>query len=377
MLQKGFNRLKAKNIFMKDDNLKQEKTNKENVVKKLTLNSVDNETDALASQRMSKLDAAKFLGLDTSANQCEIENSYTKKSISMRGRNDEESSEYLKKLNEAYDVMRGYEPFDIRAGKQIAGKSKNEWKNIWDYGKWPLLAIVLFSIFIIFLGKDASQRDTADFSVAIFGDFAENIDPFKEDKTKFEEVLRQENPELVNPRISLNIIRFDLKGNVIPEATTQAAVSKRMLMETGAEVFDLLLLDKNQYTILVQNGTLYPLDDLLSVLKQKNPELYSDWIVPLKYTLDESVLPDSIANAEHVYGLDLSKNQYMNNLEIVGSSHIFAVSAHSKQEQTAKSVIFNLIDSIDEWNDKNINIFSAVNMDPKPSPVPAPEKEKE
>lgn len=304
------------------------------------------ETNENKRPKMSKAEAAKILGVDIDANDYEIESAYTRKNMAMRGQVTAESAEFNRRINEAYDVMRGFEEYSFQ-GREIGGKKTGEWANIWHYGKYYLLAGVItlgFIFGIIFSVKNTPEYDMV---LGVFGEFIENADSLKADKIlKIENIINEQNKEINNLRTSFNFIsdNKDAEARVV-----NASYSVRTLLLAGAEPYDVLILDKKQYEFFLEKGALMPLDDVYNQIETNHPELLHQYFNASIGRIKKENLPDDWENKSHVYAFNLSDIQALNGIDIIGEDQYVAVAFNTKQDQMAKATVYNLLTSITDW----------------------------
>ncbi len=306
-------------------------------------------------ERMSKAEALETLGLKPDTNEYEIRNAHSRKSMAMRGRTDDESFEYLGRVNEAFDVLMGIDNRPKYEEAVIAGKTKSEIKNFWDYAWVPILITIIIVAMVASMIIQGIRNTDPDFTTAIFGDFIYLNNPLEDQTTAFQDLLLEQNPDFEKMFYEFNLITDRETADI---ELVNAALMKRMLMMTGANVNDFIVLDDGQYDAIKVEGGLYPLDDLDAVLKRDFPELYGSFITPLRYTVEESFLPRDWEVGEHVYGFSFGGTQAFNSLEVATENQILAVSVHTEQPELSKSVIYKLIDSLEEWYDPEQVDFS-------------------
>ncbi|AVM42389.1 hypothetical protein [Fastidiosipila sanguinis] len=326
--------------------------------------------------RMSKAEAARVLGVDINANDYEIESAYTRKNMAMRGQVTAESAEFNRQINEAYDVLRGFEEYSFQ-GREIGGKKTGEWANIWHYGKYYLLAGVIAFVFIFGMIFSVKNTPEYDMVLGVFGEFIENADSLKVDKVlKIETIINEQNKEINNLRTSFNFIsdNKDAEARIV-----NASYSVRTLLLSGAEHYDVLILDKEQYEFFLEKGALMPLDDVYNQIETNHPELLQDYFSTSIGRVKQENLPDDWENKSHVYAFNLSKNQALNGIDIIGEDQYVAVAFNTKQDQMAKATVYNLLTSITDWyNPEMIKLNNkSKNPDPETEYYRAKDREKD
>ena len=297
------------------------------------------------NKRMTRAEAASILKIDSDANEYEVRAAHNRRSISMRGRTDKASFDYLELVNEAFDVMMGIDRAPAYEPAVFGDKTETDIKTFWHYnGKWFIIGgiIIVILVWMIFSSRTSTSPD---FLLGIYGDFFKSSEAFEEDYTLLEDVILQDNPEIDRLVLELNVISLHRTDH---EMRSGSAV-KRTLMATGANINDVMIVDRTQFELLGVEGVFYPLDDLDSILQKDFPELYGTWIRPLSFTVDKEYLPANWEEGEHVYGFSFGSSQAINSLEIAGQEHILTISYHSEQAQLSKQVIYNLLANIDEW----------------------------
>lgn len=326
--------------------------------------------------RMSRAEAAKILGVDVNANDYEIESAYTRKNLTMRGQVTAESAEFNRQINEAYDVMRGFEEYSFK-GREIGGKKTGEWINIWEYGKYYLLGAVVVLGFIFGIIFSVKNTPEYDMVIGVFGEFLENADSLKvEKRLKIENLINEQNKEINHLRTSFNFISDNKEAEA---RVVNASYSVRTLLLAGADPFDVLILDKKQYEFFLEKGALMPLDDLYNQIEENHPELINDYFSTAVGRVKKENLPDDWENKSHVYAFNLSKNQALNGIDIIGEEQYLAVAFSTKQDQMAKATVYNLLTSVTEWyNPEMLKINNkSKNPDPETEYYRAKNREKE
>lgn len=301
---------------------------------------------------MTRQEAFQVLGVKPGSNKYEIEHRYTLLTKSFRGKSDPDTLERIEQVTIAYDVLTGRyvppPPVDPRQEKVIFGKKRKEWANIWNYGKAPLAVGLVIVGLVSWLIYSIATNTQPDFMVSAFGDFQDTTNFMTDEPTGLEKVIREQNPEILDPIITLNLLSE--RAGVDPQLIMGSQM-KQMLMMSGAEKVDILILDGLQYQRLVPEGILVPLDDIYQELLAAAPEAVAEFIRPLEGTLSPEALPEGEIPVKHIYGFDLSEKQVLNSLDISGSSQIWTICYHSERKERAEEVTLNLLKTITEWYD--------------------------
>lgn len=323
---------------------------------------------------LSRKEALEILNLPEDATIYDVERRYTLISKSLRGKDDEETFKRIDQVTMAYDILTGrYEPptpVDPKMEKEVFGKKRKDWKNIWDYGKVPFFITLAVVILIVVIIYQVATNEPIDFQLSAFGRFYKRGEVLDEKDYKLMDVIREQNPDLKHPIITLNYIGKEGDQQVVDPQAEVGAMVKRMLMAAGAEKVDIALLDKDQYDSLVKEGLFLPMDDLYNKLSEEKPDLFTTYAIkPCYFTVSAELLPEGEGGQEHIYALDLSEKQLLNSLDMVGREQYLALVYHSEDRSKSQEILEKLLLSIDSWYDPTLGLMEA---EPKVTPTPMP-----
>ncbi len=310
-------------------------------------------------KKMTRKEAFEVLELKPGSNKYDVERRYTLLAKRYRGRSDEETLNKLADITMAYDILTGRyvepPPPDPRDDEIVLGKKRKDWKNIWAYGKVPFFVTLIVLFFVGWLVYTIVTNTPPDFQTSVFGDFIQGNDSMSGEPVKMESLIEEQNPELEKPVFSFNII--SQRPGMDPQLVMGSQM-KLTLMMTGAEQVDLLVLDRDIYDSIVDEGILVPLDDVCAKLQKEYPELFDGYVEPLKGKLSPDVLPEGEVAEEHIYGLDLSEKQMLNSLDLFGRNQILALCFHRPHPEKSEEVLYKLLASAESWYDPDVPVIT-------------------
>ena len=349
---------------------------------------------------ISRKEAYHILGLKPGANKYEIENRYTLLAKAYRGRTDEESEAEIRRFTLAYDILTGRyvepEPEDPRMDEIVLGRKRRDWKNTWDYGKVPVLVILIVAGIIGGIVYSIVTRVVPDYTVQVYGTFGTETNeltdaqdfilhsnnyledimtdgtgfPLSEEEQEEEADNESEDPwyTIKEPLVLVNTLYDENDAQM-----NYASSMKLMLVVSGADPVDLLVTDLAIYENYVEQGGFAELDETYAKLQAKYPEAVEAYVVPLKETLSEDVLPRDVVPAEHIYGLDLTAMQPFNNLGIFGGSQIVTIPVRTGETNQTLAILEKFLAEADEWVSKGDSLLPTPTISPTMLPVQPPE----
>lgn len=282
---------------------------------------------------LSREECFKIMGLDQEANSYEIEHRYTMLMKRYRGKSDPESLKILDEITLAYSILTGKyvepEPIDPRMEEIVFGKQRREWRNIWHYGKVPLLVTILIASFVIYLVHSIVTNEPPDFQIVLAGMFYTTEDSEDRLESYVKEVLPEVNI-LEFQYLPLDFREPEEEGNdeQMPGTTSgldpqsQYAYIMKMVTLMAGDSIEVFICDKPVFEQYVYQGPFDTLDDLYASLQDLPADILAQ-IKPLRRPLDDGSGPaaDPLATptpgpAEEEMNQDLSLPIF--GLEITG-----------------------------------------------------------
>lgn len=348
---------------------------------------------------ISRKEAYLILGLKPGANKYEIENRYTVLAKAYRGKTDEESEAVIRRFTLAYDILTGRyvepEPEDPRMDEIVLGRKRRDWKNLWEYGKVPALITIVVVGIVVAIIYSITSRVVPDYVVQLFGTYAQET----QEPVRAEDFIRHSNHylrEIMEDESGFPLTdeeaeeRADYQGEdewyLIREPQVvvnqyydgndpqlnYASSMRLMLVVSGADPVDLLVSDLAIYEAYVEQGGFAALDETYRLLREKYPEETEEYIVPLRYTLSEDVLPIGAEPREQIYGLDFTAMQPFNKLGIYGGSQVFTIPVRSGESNQTLALLEKLLSESDEWAADEDTVLPTPTISPTPLPTPVP-----
>ena len=337
---------------------------------------------------ISRKEAFQILKLKPGANKYEIENRYTVLAKAYRGRTDPESEEEIRRFTLAYDILTGRyvepEPEDPRMDDVILGRKRREWKNLWAYGKVPLLVTTIVLVIIGSIIYSVVNRVVPDYVIQFYGFFAmegqdtDRAEQFLFDSNSYLEEIRaeggvflpdedDEDEELPGPITEpLVAVNQYFEGN---DAQMNYASSLRlMLVVSGADPVDLMITDLAIFEMYAEQGGFAPLDETYRILQERYPEAVEEYVVPIRMTLPEEVLPSGVEPEERIYGLDFTAMQPFNRLGVYGGSQVFMIPVRNGESDQTLAVLSQILDNPEAFEAGEEHHVPTPTISPTPHP---------
>ena len=293
---------------------------------------------------LSRAECFRILELDPKANSYDIENRYTMLIKRYRNQGDPETVKKLEQITMAYDILTGRyvepEPVDPRLEEVVFGKKKREWQNLWHYGRWPLLGILVGAFFLGYLIYSIATNEPPDFQFVAVGQYAsaDNTD----ERVRSYVAGSMEGVETVE--FQLIPLSFEqpepsgaaVTGGLDPESEYMY-VMKMMTMIAG-ETIETFICEKSAFDQYAPQGTFNDLTALYERL-QDLPEAVRSKIKPLRRALID-VYENPTPGVElpwkteedmnqdlslPIYGLDVSELHLVEGLGLYGKSQILTI----------------------------------------------------
>jgi hypothetical protein len=286
----------------------------------------------------------RILELDPKANSYDIENRYTMLIKRYRSQNDPETTKKLEQITLAYDILTDRyvepEPIDPRLEEVVWGKKKREWQNLWHYGRWPLLGILVGVFFLGYLIYSIVTNEPPDFQFVAVGQYASADNADERVRTYVADSMA--DVETVEFQlIPLSFTPPDPTGGAVtggldPESEYMY-VMKMMTMIAG-ETIETFICEKSAFDQYAPQGTFNDLSALYERL-QDLPEEVKSKIKPLRRALID-VYENPTPGVElpwkteedmnqdlslPIYGLDVSELHLVEGLGLYGKSQVLTI----------------------------------------------------
>ncbi|NLO37321.1 MAG: J domain-containing protein [Clostridiaceae bacterium] len=293
---------------------------------------------------LSRAECLRILELDPKANSYDIENRYTMLIKRYRSQNDPETTKKLEQITLAYDILTDRyvepEPIDPRLEEVVWGKKKREWQNLWHYGRWPLLGILVGVFFLGYLIYSIVTNEPPDFQFVAVGQYASADNADERVRTYVADSMA--DVETVEFQlIPLSFTPPDPTGGAVtggldPESEYMY-VMKMMTMIAG-ETIETFICEKSAFDQYAPQGTFNDLSALYERL-QDLPEEVKSKIKPLRRALID-VYENPTPGVElpwkteedmnqdlslPIYGLDVSELHLVEGLGLYGKSQVLTI----------------------------------------------------
>ncbi len=284
---------------------------------------------------MTREQALQVLGLGADATEYEIERRFTV--LIRRARREPPDDARDTRLNEAFNLLTGRDPatrdslIPEKMRKKVAGRTLYEWANIWHYGRWTLLGILLVAGLIGGILYSILTTEKHDLQVAVVGEFA-LLDKDRHAETFPLYQFARDAGGASNPLLEF----LPLKEN--DENEMDMAVRMQMsLMLSGVNAVDLFITNDYAFHYYQRSGLFAPLEPLYEQLRQQiDPQLFAQ-IQPLYGTVEDS--DGNPIEGPYLMGLDLTGTWLVEGLGVNSARNIISVGSVGKFPATAERLI--------------------------------------
>lgn len=247
---------------------------------------------------LSREECLKIMGLGQDANNYEVENRYTMLMKRYRGKTDPVSLQTLDEITLAYSILTDRyvepEPVDPRMEQVVFGKTRNHWRNIWHYGKVPLLIILLAASFVIYLIHSIATNEPPDFQVVQAGMFynTENaesrLDAYVKGVLPEVNILEFQSLPLNfrPPEEEINDEEMPGFGSGGTDPQSEYAYIMKMVTLMAGDSIETFICDKPVFEQYVYQGAFDSLDNLYEKIQDLPPDVLKK-IKPLRRPLDD------------------------------------------------------------------------------------------
>lgn len=303
---------------------------------------------------MTKKEALDVMGLHENSLATDIDTRYATLIKRYRA---EQNNEKLEEVSLAYNIITGryVEPVkeDPSMQKVLFGKKRQEWSNIWLYGKFKFLAIAIAAIFVVYLIYTVATNKPGDFKLAAVGDFYISSTEVPAD------YILSLFPDFKKVDVSSAYLGASGNGGY-DSANEQKAM---ILVSVSGE--DVIILDKASFDRYASIGAFADLGSLFDEVTGFKESAGLSLLEAKAAVTDSEDKP----GVEKVYGIDLSSTQLLSAIGISGRQQILTISVKSENPELAAEFIRKLIKDSANLLSKTVPIPPAT---PSPSPAPTP-----
>lgn len=278
-------------------------------------------------------EAREILGVKEGATKEQIERSYfvILKRHRMAAAESEEqkntASEEIDRATAAYNLLMGYnteafaEERNIKPNPLLKKLGIDEYKlrNFFHYYKFHMLFGIITLLLIIYGVRSCVTRVEPDLSIAFIGDFRYYSSDIMEN------AIKESVPGIEAPTVDGAYITSEGLGK-----QDYSMQMKAMVLFAAGDI-DVYILDEANFLTYGNESAFESMDELI---QQFNVDSSKNQIYVLK-PKDE---PE-----EHVYGIDVSDSEILNNQGIIGDKKIVAISARAPHREKALMFVRSLL----------------------------------
>lgn len=293
---------------------------------------------------MTRSEAFKILEIHEGANRQEIETRYTMLTRRYQHEDSPEVTAHVAKIIEAYDLLTGKrverEKVDPKDLKVVLGKERREWRNILDYGWRPFVAGLLIFALIFGILYSVLTNQQPDYKITYLGAYGDIRERFDGSWEKY----LKDNGFAENPFVEV----LTLYEGMDPQTET-AMMMKAVLVISGVDGTDLLVLDQESFERYGAQGAFAPIRELYDSLEAENPEAMQKYVKPAMNAIREAPEDDMTGTPvpieePKIYGLDLSEHSPLQGLGIIGQEQVLAIPVQSEHQAKSADIIAFLLD---------------------------------
>lgn len=345
---------------------------------------------------LTREECLAILELDASASTWDIENKYTIQVKKYRSIDSDEARDHLDKIAMAYNILTGRyvepEPINPKLERVVAGKSLKQWQTVWHYGRWPLLAIVVAIVVVIYFIVSIATNKPSDFSVVIMGSFSDGGSAVD---TMTDYLQDNSDEKITNPDIHYLPIDFsnaafnpdesevdpsslDMSAEsqessaLTPQFDPQSQYAYNMKLVTllFSDEIDIFMSSQAAFDRYAPQGVFVDMAELYESLADLPPEILAE-VKPVYAVLDEETTDSSDDNSESnesdntdgstnmltgesvMYGLDISGLDIFEGMDIwFGDGQIISIGFKSRDSELAGEMIASMIRDYAELGEK-------------------------
>jgi|LSQX01.3.fsa_nt_gb hypothetical protein len=332
---------------------------------------------------LTKAECYKILDLPETANQYDIENRYTMLVKRYRHASDPESREEIALITLAYNILTGRyvepEPVDPRLEKVVLGKSLAQWKNIWHYGRVPLLVSLIALVLLGSLIYSIATNKPADFQLLAVGAFG-TVDHAPEMVKEYIQASVPGVEKVEYQHIPLSFAEPEQppanetgmqQGGLDPESE-YAYIMKMMAIMAGDSI-EVYLMEDNVFDQYAPQGAFAELDQLYASLADLPADIYAK-VKPLRrLMLDqyEELYPEGDAPWENtadmdadeslpIYGLEVTDLHLTEGLGIFGKSQVLTVGIKADDKEQTEAFLAGWIRDYENMHERRLKIEAEI-----------------
>ncbi len=284
---------------------------------------------------MTREEALRVLGLGEGATEYEIERRFTV--LVRRARTEAPDAARDTSLNEAFNLLTGRDPatrdslIPEKMRKKVAGRTLYEWANLWHYGRWTLLGILVVVGILGGIVYSIVTAEKQDFQVAVVGEFA-LLDKDRHAETFPLYQFSRDAAGAVKPLLEF----LPLKER--DENEMDIAVRMQMsIILSGVNPVDLFITNDYAFHYYRHSGLFAPLEPLYERLRQQiDPALFAQ-IEPLYGTVEDG--DGNPVEGPYLMGLDFTGTWLVEGLGINSERNIVCVGSVGKYTDKAERLI--------------------------------------
>ncbi len=243
---------------------------------------------------LSREECLSILELPASANKYEVENRYMMLVKRYRGKSDPETIAIMDKITMAYNILTDRyvepKPEDPRLQEVVLGRTRKQWRNLWDYGKFPALIILLAIAMVTYFVYEIATNEKPQFQIGFVGQFGQA----GEVEQQVADYVTQVFPEYDN--IEVLPLPMDLSSLVGTDATDEAQVADqnlynyimKMLTILVGDNYEIFVLDEAAFDYYAPQEAFYVMDDFYEMLKSELPADVMAQVQPLERAMRDS-----------------------------------------------------------------------------------------
>jgi len=298
---------------------------------------------------ITKKEALELLGLNQNSTMSEIENRF---GTLVKKYRTEQNNEKLEEISLAYNILTDRyiepEPENLSMDKMFLGKKKRDWYNIWHYGRYKFLVILVALTIVVSLIFTMATNKEPDFKISAIGEF------YIGDARKIQDYVNLNFPELEKVEFTNAFLSKDTLD-------LNAAYSQKAMILLSVAEEDVIVVDGSNFEKGAILGAFLDLngfyDQIAAIAETENLTIF-----PVKAKIDNK---DGTIGEEIIYGINISDSELLSAIGLNGRQQILTISINSQRKQLAKDFIEALFKDTP-------NLLQKVNKMPSPTPSPSP-----
>ena len=307
---------------------------------------------------LSRVECLKILELGPGADQYEIENRYTMLIKRYRGHADDDSAAQLDQITMAYNILTGRyiepEPENPRLEQVVMGKSLRQWKNIWHYGRLPLLAGLIGAAVLIYFIYTVATNKPPDFQIGFIGLFGKT-EPAEENVEGYILEMFPDFDEIEVLTIPMDLSSIDSEPDPSESGSSGGGYlyeyMMKMLTLMVGDTYEVYVCDQLVFDRYAPQGAFADLADFYAEIQQRLPADVLAKIQPLYRASDDGDEETADSEAEQIlYGLDVSALQLTEGLGFYNDAQILTIGIKASAADEAHTFLMNWILDYEEMH---------------------------